>query len=84
MDAWRFKIVYKQKGVFWLLFLVNNFFKMINFFAIFACKDAKQLLSLLYVAIFSFCVEKCPKNAEDVEVGELCRSVPPHPVRCPD
>ena len=31
-DAWnarRFKIVYEQKGMFWPLFWVNNFFKMI-------------------------------------------------------
>ena len=30
---------------------------------------------------------KCPKDAEDVEdaeVGELCGSAPPHPVRCPE
>ena len=51
-NAWRFKIVYEQKGVFWSLFWVNNFFKMINFFAIFAPEDSKQFLSRLYVAIF--------------------------------
>ena len=82
-NAWRFKIVYEQKGVFWSLFWVNNFFKMINLFAIFASEDGKQLLSCLYVAIFLFCAEKCPKDPEDTEVGELCGSTPPHPVRCP-
>ena len=51
-NAWRFKIVYEQKNVFWSLFWVNNFFKMINLFAIFASEDGKQLLSRLYVAIF--------------------------------
>ena len=67
-DAWntfRFKIVQEQKGVFWSLFWVNNFFKMINLFAIFASEDGKQLLSRLYAAIFQFCPEKCPKDAED-------------------
>ena len=29
-------------------------------------------------------MEKCPKDAEDAEVGELCGCVPPHPDRCPD
>ena len=24
-----------------------------------------------------------PRGAEDAEVGELCKSAPPHPVRCP-
>ena len=62
---------------------MNNFFKTINLFASFASDDDKQLLSRLYVAIFLFCAEKCPKDAEDVEVGELCGSAPPHPVRCP-
>ena len=38
----------------------------------------------LYVAIFQFYVEKYPKDAEDAEVGELCGSAPPHPVRCPE
>ena len=57
---------------------------MINLFALFVSEDGKQLLSRLYEAIFSFCAVKCPKDAEDVEVGELCRSAPPHPVRCPD
>ena len=28
-------------------------------------------------------MEKCPKDAEDAEVGELCGSAPPHPVRFP-
>ena len=65
------------------LFWVNNFFKMINVFAIFASEDDKQLLSRLYVAIFLFCAEKCPKDAEDAEVGQLCGSASPHPVRCP-
>ena len=64
------------------LFLVKNFFKMINLFAIFASEDGKQLLSRLYVAIFKFSAEKCPKDAEYAEVGKLCRSTPPHPVRC--
>ena len=82
-NAWRFKIVYEQKGVFWSLFWVNNFFKMINVFAIFASEDGKQLLSHLYVAIFQFYAEKCLKDAEDAEVCELCGSAPPHPVRCP-
>ena len=69
--------------MFWSLFWLNNFFKMINLFAIFASEDGKQLLSCLYVAIFLFCAEKCPKDPEDTEVGELCGSTPPHPVRCP-
>ena len=59
---------------------VNNFFKMINLFTIFASEDGKQLLSHLYVEIFQFYAEKC---LEDAEVGELCGSAPPHPVRCP-
>ena len=62
---------------------VNNFFKIINVFAIFASEDGKQLLSRLYVAIFYFYAEKCPKDVEDAEVGELCGSTPPHPLRCP-
>ena len=45
-------MVYEQKGVFWSLFWVNNFFEMINLFAIFASEDGKQLLSCLHVAIF--------------------------------
>ena len=57
---------------------------MINLFAIRASEDGKHSLSRLYVAIFQFCVEKSPKDAEDVEVGELCGSIPLHPVRCPD
>ena len=73
----------KKKGMFWWLFWLNNFFKMINLFVIFASEDGKHLLSRLYVAIFLFCAEKCPKDAEDAEVGELCGSAPPHPVRCP-
>ena len=56
---------------------------MINLLAIFASEDGKQLLSHLYVAIFSVCAEKCTKDAEDAEIGELCGSAPPHPVRCP-
>ena len=68
--------------MFWSLFWVNNF-KMINLFAIIASEVGKQLLSCLYVAIFSFYEEKCPKDAEDAEVGKLCGSTPPHPVRCP-
>ena len=56
---------------------------MINVFAIFASEDGKQLLSCLYVAFFYFYAEKCPKDAEDAEVGELCASAPPHPLRCP-
>ena len=70
----------KNAYAFWSLFWVNNFFKMINPFAIFASDDVKQLLSRLNVTIFQFCAEKCPKDAE---VGELCGSAPPHPVRCP-
>jgi len=27
-------------------------------------------------------MEKCPKDAEDAEVGELGGSSPPYPVRC--
>ena len=50
-NAWRFKIVYEQKGMFSLLFWVNNFFKMISLSAIFASEDGKQLLSRLYVAV---------------------------------
>ena len=30
-----------------------------------------------------FCAKKCPKDAEDAEVGELCGSATLHPVRCP-
>ena len=56
---------------------------MINFFAIFASADGKQLLSRYYVAIFKFYAEKCPKDAEDAEVSELCGAAPLHPVRCP-
>ena len=56
---------------------------MINLSAIFASEDGKQtLLSHSYVAIFQFYAEKWPKDAEDAEVGELCGSAPPHPVRC--
>ena len=55
---------------------------MIYLFAIFASEHGKQLLSRLYVAIFLFYAEKCPKDAEDAEVGELCGSAQPHPVRC--
>ena len=51
MGAWRFKIVYEGKGVFWSLFWVKNFFKMISVFAIFASDDGKQLLCGLYVII---------------------------------
>ena len=80
-NAWRFNIVYERKGAFSSLFWLNNFFKMINLFAIFPSKDGKQLSSRLYVAIFKFNVEKC---AKDEEVGQLCGSAPPHPVRCPD
>jgi len=29
-------------------------------------------------------VEKCCRDAEDAEVGEICGSAPPHPVRCPE
>ena len=56
---------------------------MINLLAIFASEDGKQLLSRFYVEIFSFSAEKCPQDAEDAEVGKLCGSPPPHPVRCP-
>ena len=56
---------------------------MISLFPIFASEDGKQLLSRLYAAIFYVYAEKCPKDAEDEEVGELCRSAPSHPVRCP-
>ena len=51
MEGWRFKIGYEQKGVFWWLFWVNNFFKMINLYTIFASEDGKLLLPRLYVAI---------------------------------
>ena len=61
----------------------SNFFKMIIFFAIFAPEDSKQILSRLYVAIFQFYAEICPKDAEDAEIGKLCGFAPPHPVRCP-
>ena len=56
--------------MFWPLFWVStcNFFKMTNLFAIFASEDG---------------AEKCPKDAEDAEVGKLCRSALPHPARCP-
>ena len=56
---------------------------MISLFAIFASEDIEQLLSCLYVAIFLSYAEKCPEDAEDAEVGELCGSAAPHPVRCP-
>ena len=42
-NAWRFKIVYEQKDVFWSLFWVNNFFKMIILFAIFASEDCYSI-----------------------------------------
>ena len=42
---------------------------MINLFAIFVSEDSEQLLFCLYVAIFKFYVEKCPKDEEDAEVG---------------
>ena len=83
-NAWRFKIVYEPEGVFWLLFWVNNFFKMINVFATFTFEDGRQLLSCLLCSNFLVYVEKRPKDAEDAEVGELCGCAPPHPVRCPD
>ena len=43
----KIKIVYEQKGMFWLLFWMNGF-EMINLFTAFA----SELLSRLYVAIF--------------------------------
>ena len=57
---------------------------MIILFAIFASEDGKQLSSRLYVAIFKFYAEKCAKDAEGAEVGKLCGSAPPHPVRYPE
>ena len=51
---------------------------MTNLFAIFASEDGRQLLSRLNLAIFLFCMEKCPRDAEDAEVGKLCGSAPPH------
>ena len=57
---------------------------MINVLDIFASEGGKQLLSRLYIIIFYFHAEECPKDAEDAEVGELCGSAPLHPVRCPD
>ena len=57
---------------------------MINLFDILASDDGNQFLSRLYIAIFQFYAEKCPKDAEDAEVGKLCGSAPPHPVRCAD
>ena len=59
----------RTKSVFLLLFWVNNFFEMINLFSIFASEEGKQLLFGLYVAIFYFYAEKCPKDAEDAAVG---------------
>ena len=29
-------------------------------------------------------MEKRPKDMEDAQVGKLCGTAPPHPVRCPD
>ena len=46
------KLFTKEKGMFWSLFWVNNFFTMVNVFAIFASDDDKQLLSRIYVIIF--------------------------------
>ena len=77
------KLFTNEKTCFPSLFWVNNFFKMINLFAIFASEDGKQLLSHLNVAIYYFYAEKCLNDAEDAEVGELCGSAPPIPVRCP-
>ena len=55
------KLFTNGKGVFWSLFSVNNFFKMITVFAIFASENSKQLLSRLYVAIFPFYAKKMRK-----------------------
>ena len=76
------KLFKNEKACFSSLFWVKNFFKMIDLLAIFASEHGKQLLSRLYVAISLFYAEKCPKDAEDREVGELCGSAQPHPVRC--
>ena len=63
------------------MFWVHNFFKMINLFIIFASENGRQLLS--HLNIFSSFMQKSPKDADEVEVDELCGSAPPHPVRCP-
>ena len=76
------KFLKNEKACFSSLFWVKNFFKMIDLFAIFASEHGKQLLSRLYVAIILFYAEKCPQDAEDAKVGELCGSAQPHPVRC--
>ena len=82
-NAWRFKIVYEQKGVFWSLFWVNNFLKMINLFGIFCFWGWWAVAFSLICSNFLVLCGKCPKDAEDTEVGELCTFAPPHPVRCP-
>jgi len=53
--------------------------KIINLFGIFACAVVRQLLYC-----YSVYGEKKPDYAEDADLCELCGSVPPHPVRCPD
>ena len=40
--------------------------------------DRKRLLSCLYGVIFQFYAEKCPEDAEDVEVSELNASPQHH------
>ena len=54
-------IVYEQKDVFWLPFWVNNFFKIINLFAIFASEDGKQLLSHNMKQFSSFVRKNVPR-----------------------
>ena len=76
-------ICHKQTGMFLLLFQEKKFFIKNNFrlwnFCFWGCKEAT--LSL-YGTILLFYVEKSSDYA-DVDVSKLCRSVLPHPVRCP-
>ena len=45
---------------------------MISLLVIFVCEDNKELLFCLYGAIFQFCVQKSPEDAEDADVSDLC------------
>ena len=56
-NAWRLKIVRKQKLLFWK----KSFFKMISLFAVFVSKDRKQLDSRLYGATLQFYAENALK-----------------------
>ena len=56
---------------------------MIGLFIFFVCEDSKQLVPHFYGAIFPFYTDKCSEDVEDAAVSALCRSAPPHAVRCP-